>query len=125
MEYGLENIKVRLKTVPVRFDGGCRPPSDAVYRELDARHKDRESFDMWEMAVPNATGWLGVPDEAGETEIAGEFKTRAHAGSRSELMEACKRIAGSQPSISEFYCVYLSSPAGGEKGLKTKIIFRN
>ncbi|MYB39768.1 hypothetical protein F4X86_00540 [Candidatus Saccharibacteria bacterium] len=126
MEYQLENIKVRLKTMPVRYDENCRPPSDAVYQEFDAQNAGREVFDMWEMSMPNSLGWLGVVDEAGETAVEGEFKTYTHAGSYSKLMEVCKGIASSQPSISEFYCIYLNSPADTEEeNLRTKIIFKN
>lgn len=112
--------------MPVRYDGDCRPASDAVYREFDAQNKGRETFDVWEMSMPNGLGWLGAVDETGETVVEGEFKTYTHAGSYSKLMEVCKGIAGSQPSISEFYCVYLNSPADtAEEDLRTKIIFKN
>ena len=112
--------------MPVQYDGNCRPASDTVYQELDTQNGGREVFDIWEMAMPNSLGWLGVIDEMGETTVEGEFKTYTHKGSYLKLMEICKGIASSQPSISEFYCIYLNSPADTEeKDLRTKVIFKN
>lgn len=126
MQYKTETIKVRLKTIPVQYDEHCRPPSDSVYRDFDRQHATREVFDIWEFAMPSAAGWLGIIDAAGETAIEGEFKTYVHTGAYSTLMEACKQIASSQPTISEFYCIYLNSPEDTAEGdLRAKIIFKN
>ena len=125
MEYQLENIKIRLKTKPVDYDEQCRPVEGTAYENFNKEHADRTVPDIWEKAMPNTRGWLGVVDETGETAIEGEFKTYTHTGPYGGLMEVCKNIAREHPGLTEFYCVYLNSPLeAAPENLQTKIVFR-
>lgn len=125
MDYQIEKVSVRLKTRPVQYNQDCRPDDMSVYPKFDKEFKDRAVYDIWEMSIPNSQGWLGVVDNNGDKVVEGEFKTYAHTGPYSGLMEACKTIAMDNPGLTEFYCIYLNSPDNTpEPDLKTKVILR-
>lgn len=125
MDYQIENIAVRLKTVPVQFNRECLPEDMGVYSKLDNDFKDRDTFDIWEMGMPNSQGWIGIVDSDGDKTVEGEFKAYTHTGAYSGLRENCKAIAMDNPGLAEFYCIYLNSPQDTpEADLKTKIIVR-
>ena len=125
MEYQTETIKLQLKTRPVQFDEDCRPVDPGIYQRLDREFKARAIFDMWEAVLPNSQGWLGIVDEAGETLIEGDYQTYLHTGSYDQLMEIGKAIGRAHPNMTEFYLVYLNSPADtAAENLRTKIVFK-
>lgn len=125
MDYQIEKVSVRLKTVPVQFNQDCLAEDMSAYNQLDNDSKGRAVWDIWEMSLPNSLGWIGVVDPAGDKAVEGEFKAYIYTGAYSSLKETCKAIANDNPGLTEFYCVYLNSPEKTpEADLKTKILVR-